>query len=107
MRDAIARALSWVLSVVAPHRPGRHSAGHFLAREAEHEATPVGIWQTPWACPVSSREARAIFMDEKAQSLGPLQRERYYALGFAALGVDYDFPTLNLTSVIAGKQAAA
>ncbi|MCG0065317.1 hypothetical protein [Streptomyces tricolor] len=46
-------------------------------------------------------------MDEKAQSLDPLQRERYYALGFAVLGVDYDFPTLNLTSVIAGKQAAA
>ncbi|MFC8793431.1 hypothetical protein [Streptomyces cinereoruber] len=26
MRDAIARALSWALSLLVPRRPGRHSA---------------------------------------------------------------------------------
>lgn len=32
-----------------------------------------------------------------------LKRERYYALGFTAVGVDYDVPTLNLSVSWAGN----
>ncbi|MEV7283420.1 hypothetical protein AB0O01_02420 [Streptomyces sp. NPDC093252] len=47
-----------------------------------------------------------MFKDERARELSDLQRERYYAAGFAALGVDYDHPTMPLGSVIT-RQAAA
>lgn len=106
MRDAIARALSWVLSVLTPRRPGRHSAEYFAAQAAEPNPTPESPWSRPWTGP-SSQEVRAIFKDEWAQGLPAVQRERLWASQFAALGVDYDFPTMGLGSVVTRERAAA
>ncbi|KOV62186.1 hypothetical protein [Streptomyces sp. MMG1121] len=106
MRDVIARAISWVLSVLAPRRPGRHSAEHFAAQTAEPDPTPANPWSRPWTGP-SSQEVRAIFKDEWAQRLPAVQRERLWASQFAALGVDYDFPTMGLGSVVTRKRVAA
>ncbi|MDH2393359.1 MULTISPECIES: hypothetical protein [Streptomyces] len=104
MRDAIARTLSWVLSVLAPCRPGRHSAAHFAAQTPEPE--PVSPWGRPWTGP-SSAQVRAIFRDEQTRELPALQRERLWATQFAALGVDYDFPTMDLGSVVTREKVAA
>ncbi|MEU9332364.1 hypothetical protein AB0D49_04245 [Streptomyces sp. NPDC048290] len=49
---------------------------------------------------------RAIFRDERTQELPELQRERLWAAGFAAIGVDYDYPTMPLGSVVARKERA-
>jgi hypothetical protein len=104
MRDVIARALSWVLSVLVPRKPGRHSA-EFLAAQTP-EPAPVSPWSRPWAGP-SSQEVRAVFRNERTRELPDLQRERLWAAEFAALGVDYDYPTLPLGSLVTRERVAA
>ncbi|WP_327231134.1 hypothetical protein [Streptomyces murinus] len=42
---------------------------------------------------------RAIFHAEETRSLTPEQRERWRAVAFAEIGVDYDFPITNITGV--------
>ncbi|MFD7646728.1 hypothetical protein ACFV5M_03585 [Streptomyces albidoflavus] len=105
MRDSIARALSWVLSVLAPRRPGRHSAQHF-AEPVPAPAPAANPWSRPWTSP-SSREVRAIFTNPRTRELPPEQRERVRAAEFARLGVDYDFPTMPLGSIVKRERVAA
>jgi hypothetical protein len=106
MRDVIARALSWALSVLAPRPPGRHSAEFLAAQTPEPEPAPVPPWSRPWRGP-SSQEVRAIFRNEHTRELPDLQRERVWAAEFAALGVDYDYPTLPLGSLVKRERVAA
>ncbi|MEV8354008.1 hypothetical protein ACFVTT_37320 [Streptomyces niveus] len=87
MRDLIARALSWMLSTLAPRRPGRHSAEH-LTEPFGPTSAHVSPWSRPWTA-LSAEQVRAIFKDERARKLTQLQRERVYVAQFAALGVDY------------------
>ncbi|UFQ15488.1 MULTISPECIES: hypothetical protein [Streptomyces] len=103
MRDPIVRALSWVLSVLIPRRPGRHSAEYLAANQPETAASP---WSRPWTTP-SSEEVRAIFKDERTRELPAVKRERVWAVEFAALGVDYDFPTMTLGSLVKRERVAA
>lgn len=56
----------------------------------------VNPWRTPWRGP-SSEAVRAIFHAEEVRSLTPDQRERWWAAAFFEIGVDYDFPTINIT----------
>ncbi|MFJ3757131.1 hypothetical protein [Streptomyces sp. NPDC090080] len=106
MRDLIARALSWVLAVLAPRRPGLHSAEHLAAQVVEPETAPPSMWMTPWPPSLPTRKtAEEIFRDERINALPLLQRERSYAAAFATLGIDYDFPTMDLGSVIARQRA--
>ncbi|UJB43627.1 hypothetical protein [Streptomyces sp. A1-5] len=51
MRDAIARALYWVLALLPwTRRPGRHTAEH-LAAQPTPEPAPVSPWSKPWTTP--------------------------------------------------------
>ncbi|MER6052946.1 hypothetical protein ABT168_36850 [Streptomyces sp. NPDC001793] len=53
MRDAIARALYWVLALLpGTHRPepGRHTAA-FLTDQPAPEPAPVSPWSKPWTTP--------------------------------------------------------
>jgi len=98
MRDAIARALAWVLALLpwtGRPRPGRHSAT-FFAQQATSEPVSVNPWLKPWRGP-SAEMVREIFHAEEVQSLTPEQRERWWAAAFFEIGVDYDFPTINIT----------
>ncbi|MEU2838611.1 hypothetical protein ABZ776_16165 [Streptomyces sp. NPDC007076] len=82
MRDSIARALSWALSVLAPRRPGRHSAAHLA---------PASPWSRPWNSP-SKEEAAELFRRE-AETTMQLRavRERRRALDAATRGRDYPY----------------
>ncbi|MFJ2906529.1 hypothetical protein [Streptomyces sp. NPDC087212] len=104
MCDVIARALTWVLTVLTPRRPGRHSAEYLAAKTPE--PAPATPWARPWSAP-SAQEVRAIFKDKRTRELPELQRERVYAAEFARLGIDYDFPTMPLGSLVARKKVAA
>ncbi|MEV8308497.1 hypothetical protein AB0P36_14330 [Streptomyces flavidovirens] len=101
MRDVIARALSWVLSVLAPRRPGRHSAA-FLADQPE--PAPVDPWSKPWPTPIPEH-IRALYtplrgedvaltrpyvLAETTMELGVIG-ERRRAAALATLGVDYPY----------------
>jgi hypothetical protein len=93
MRDAIARALLWVLSVLPWTRrtnPGRHSAV-FLA---EHEPTPEpreNPWSNPWTGPTKD-EACALFQQQAEMTLElSLPQERRRAAALATLGIDYPY----------------
>lgn len=66
MRDAIARALSRVLCVLAPHRPGRHTAEYLAARTPEPEPAPVNPWSLPWPGP--TKEEAAEFFRQQADA---------------------------------------
>ncbi|MCX4675012.1 hypothetical protein OG413_06685 [Streptomyces sp. NBC_01433] len=101
MRDLIARSLTWVLRLLLPAQ-GQHST---TATPTTPEPAPVSPWSRPWTAP-SSQEVRAIFQDERTQELPPLQRERVWAAEFADLGLDYDFPTMPLGSLVGRKGAA-
>lgn len=103
MRDLIARTFAWVLSAFAPRRPARHTASYLTAPT---EPAPVSPWSRPWTAP-SSQEVRAIFRDERTRELPELQRERAYAAALARLGVDYDYPTMTLGSIVTRKRVAA
>ncbi|MFJ9207473.1 hypothetical protein [Streptomyces sp. NPDC102264] len=102
MRDSIARALVWVLRLVLPAR-GRHSG---TVAPLNTEPVSLSAWSRPWTAP-SSREVQAIFKDEHTRKLPELQRERVYAAEFAALGIDYDFPTVPLGSLVKREQVSA
>ncbi|WP_405795499.1 hypothetical protein [Streptomyces sp. NBC_01506] len=102
MRDPIVRALVWVLRLVLPAR-GCHSAP---ATPPTSEPAPVSPWSRPWTAP-SSRDVRAVFKDEHARELPELQRERAYAAAFARLGVDYDYPTMPLGSLVKPERVSA
>ncbi|MFE7315168.1 hypothetical protein ACFU7T_19115 [Streptomyces sp. NPDC057555] len=97
MRDAIARALVRVLRILLPAR-GRHAATPNTTPEPATEPTTPPATRRQWTGP-SSTQVRAIFRAEEAQRLTPEQRERWWAAAFAEIGVDYDFPTLNITPV--------
>lgn len=101
MCNPIARALVWVLRLALPAR-GRHS-GTDLPPNAEFAS--LSAWSRPWTGP-SSREVRAIFRDNRTRELPELQRERVYAAEFAALGVDYDYPTMPLGSLVQRERVA-
>lgn len=119
MRDRIARTLLWVLSILAPRGPGRHSAA-FLAGQAgppeptavpgaEHEPESgpepvVSPWSRPWPTP-TPEHVRALYMPlrgedvaltrpyvlaETTLDLGVIL-ERRRAAEFAAMGVDYPY----------------
>ncbi|MFC5799446.1 hypothetical protein [Streptomyces formicae] len=82
-----------MLSVLAPRRPGRHSAAFLAARTLEPAS--MSPWSRPWTG-ASSQE-----------QLPSLQRERVWAAEFAALGVDYDYPTMPLGSLVKRERVAA
>ncbi|WP_405793371.1 hypothetical protein [Streptomyces sp. NBC_01506] len=102
MRDPIARALVWLLRLVLPAR-GRHCT---TATPPTTEPAPVSPWSRPWTAP-SSRDVRAVFTDEHTRELPELQRERAYAAAFARLGVDYDYPTMPLGSLVNRERVSA
>ncbi|MFJ6566873.1 hypothetical protein ACIQNU_05600 [Streptomyces sp. NPDC091292] len=106
MRDSIPHTLVWVLSVLIPRRPGRHTAEYLAAHTPEPAPVPASPWSRPWTAP-SAQEVRAIFRDKRTQELSELQRERVWAAEFAALGLDYDFPTMPLGSLVKREQVAA
>lgn len=96
MRDAIARALTRVLALlpwIQRPDPGRHSAAFFASQPAP---TTMNPWLEPWQGP-SAAAVRGIFHAGEVQLLTPEQRERWWAAAFCEIGVDYDFPTLNIT----------
>lgn len=105
MRDSIARALVWVLSLLLPAR-GKRRATPATPPEVAPEPwpEPAAAWARPWRGP-SADDARAIFKAEETRTLTPEQRERWFATAFATIGVDYDFPTINITPVRAGVAA--
>ncbi|MFH8560571.1 hypothetical protein [Streptomyces sp. NPDC017988] len=70
------------------------------------EPAPVSPWSRPWTAP-SSQEVRAIFKDERTRELPAVKRERVWAAEFAALGVDYDFPTMALGSLVRRERVSA
>ncbi|MGW2860805.1 hypothetical protein [Streptomyces sp. NPDC001205] len=94
MRDRIARALTWVLSVLLPAQ-GRHAAV-LPEPEPAGETLSGSVWRRPWTGP-SAEEVRAIFRERP--ELPYLQRERWRAAAFAEIGLDYDHPTTNITPV--------
>lgn len=78
MRDAIARALTWVLSLLPWTRrpePGRHSAA-FLADQAEPAPAHESPWSRPWTGP-TKEEAQALFRAEATMPIAPVQREHH------------------------------
>ncbi|MFF5091581.1 hypothetical protein [Streptomyces niveus] len=114
MRDSIALAAIGLGSVLVillflafkPSRRGRHTAEYLAGQTLKPEPAPVSPWSRPWTAP-SSQEVQAIFKAERAQELTALQRERVWAAEFAALGVDYDFPTVPLGSLVKRERVAA
>ncbi|RDG35353.1 hypothetical protein DVH02_25780 [Streptomyces corynorhini] len=88
MRHSIARALVACLRLIlAAMLP---ATGKRRAASTAPSVPPVSPWTKPWAGP-SSAEARAVFRAEESMVLTPVQRERRYAAGFAAHGVDYPY----------------
>ncbi|MFF2845046.1 hypothetical protein ACFVT5_01770 [Streptomyces sp. NPDC058001] len=92
MRDAIARALFWVLSVLIPPRPGRHSAEYLAAQPPQ--PAPVPPWSRPWTGPTKEEAAAYFRRQAKTASELRLHRERRRALYYATRGVDlpYTYP---------------
>ncbi|MFI7100172.1 hypothetical protein ACIBK8_12520 [Streptomyces sp. NPDC050161] len=106
MRDLIACALAWALSALAPRRPGRHSAEYLTALPTPGPAS-VSPWSRPWTGP--TKEEAAEFFRRQAEDtmeLGVI-RERRRALVLATMGVDYDFPTINITGIRAAGDGVA
>ncbi|WP_416970379.1 hypothetical protein [Streptomyces sp. 4F14] len=96
MRDAISRALAWVLAVLTPRRrPGRHSA-EFLAVQPQITATtpdvvPASPWSRPWTSPTKA-EAAAMFRQQDAATLElRRQQERLSVLTLATMGIDHPY----------------
>ncbi|MFC7975061.1 hypothetical protein ACFUT3_07460 [Streptomyces cinereoruber] len=113
MRDAIARAHSWALSLLVPRRPGRHSAA-FLAGRTEpvrteaparsEEPVRVDPWSKPWPTPTPAhvRDRYAPLRGEDVSLTRPYCRvgaaeelgvicERRRAAVLATLGVDWPY----------------
>ncbi|RLU94782.1 hypothetical protein CTZ27_18955 [Streptomyces griseocarneus] len=90
MRDAIATFLTWALRLLLPAR-GRHSEAQRSPQHVSDPAfAPARTGRRPWTGP-SSAQARAIFHAEETQALTPEQRERWWALAFAEIGVEYPY----------------
>lgn len=103
MRDVIARALSWVLSLFSPHRPGRHSVEFLAARTPE--PADRDPWAEPWPTPTPDHVralytplrgedvalARPYVLAETTVQLRALTRERRRAAALAAMGMDYPY----------------
>ncbi|MFJ2112313.1 hypothetical protein ACIOEX_10525 [Streptomyces sp. NPDC087850] len=96
MCDSIAHALAWVLRLLLPAQ-GRQTAAAAVPAPA-----PANPWSKPWPAP-SAQAARAIFHAKEALRLTPVQRERWRAAAFHEIGVDYDFPTINITPACPGR----
>ncbi len=93
MRDVIARALLWVLRVLLPAHGRRRAPINTIVPASPPAPTPrERLFSGP-----SSEEVRAIFHAEEALSLPPIQRERWWAVAFAQLGIDYDIPHEGIT----------
>ncbi|MGW9448299.1 hypothetical protein [Streptomyces sp. NPDC055632] len=106
MRDAIARALSWVLALLVPRRLGRHSAA-FLADRVEpvrDEPVRTDPWSKPWPTPAPEhvRARYAPLRGEDVALIRPYCRaggavdlglicERRRAAVLATLGVDWPY----------------
>ncbi|MCX4882191.1 hypothetical protein [Streptomyces sp. NBC_00847] len=95
MRDAIARALVWVLSVLPGTRrpqPGRHSAAFFAEQPAvTPEPTPANPWSRPWTGP-TKEEAQELFRRQAKTALElRLTHDRRRAAALASIGVDYPY----------------
>ncbi|QNP71413.1 hypothetical protein IAG44_19560 [Streptomyces roseirectus] len=92
MRDAIARALTWVLTTfLTPHRPGRHTADFLTAQPQPLPPAPVSPWSRPWTSP-SKEEAAAFFrQQDAADQERRVKRERRRAAALAARGIDYPY----------------
>lgn len=105
MRHSIARALvaclRLILAAMLP-ATGKRRAEPVAASAAP--GTPVSPWSKPWTAP-SAREAREIFRAEETMRLTPVQRERCYAAGFAAHGVDYPYTGHGVHQVRTGVTA--
>ncbi|GGP40454.1 hypothetical protein [Streptomyces melanogenes] len=89
MRDAIARALLWVLRLLLPAR-GRHAADPAPTPEPAR----VDPWAKPWCSP-SKEEAQALFQRQAEDTLElRIKRERRRALYYATQGIDlpYSYP---------------
>ncbi len=107
MRDSIARALLWVLRLLLPARGKRRAAPAASPVIVPVPRTePGAAWSRPWRGP-SAEDARAIFHAEETRSLTPEQRERWWAAAFSEIGVDYDFPTINITGARSARQGVA
>ncbi|THA58091.1 hypothetical protein E6P78_30715 [Streptomyces sp. A0958] len=102
MRDSIARALLWVLRLLLPARGKRRA----VPAAPVTAPTSRAAWSRPWQGP-SAEDARAIFHAEETRSLTPEQRERWWAAAFSEIGVDYDFPTMNITGARSARQGVA
>lgn len=112
MRDLIARALLWVLQAVLPAH-GKRRVGPAdlpvplpVPLPASSTAVSTDAWSRPWRGP-SSAQVRAIFHAEETRALTVDQRERWRAAAFAEIGVDYDFPTPNITGAGHSRARAA
>ncbi|MGW0559610.1 hypothetical protein ACWDZ4_02980 [Streptomyces sp. NPDC003016] len=105
MRDRIARALSWVLSLLAPRRPGRHSAAFFAEPpEPTVEPAPVSPWSRPWPTP-TPEHIRSLYAPLRGEDVALTRpyvlakttvelgviHERRRAAALATLGVDYPY----------------
>ncbi|GLW03729.1 hypothetical protein Slala05_73590 [Streptomyces lavendulae subsp. lavendulae] len=90
MRNLIHHILAAVMSVLAPSRPGRHSA-EYLA-ERPDPACSVSPWSRPWTGP-SAAQVREIFRPTEAtmrlRTCSVEELERRYAAAFVTIGVDY------------------
>lgn len=112
MRDLIARALLRVLRALLPGCGKRRAVPADLPAplptllSSSSSATSAHVWSRPWRGP-SSEQVRAIFHAEETRALTVEQRERWRAAAFAEIGVDYDFPTPNITGVGHSRARAA
>ncbi|MGW2425088.1 hypothetical protein ACWC0C_38605 [Streptomyces sp. NPDC001709] len=106
MRDSIARALVWVLRLLLPARGKRRAVPAITPATPAPRSESAAAWSRPWQGP-SADDARAIFQAEETRSLTPEQRERWWAAAFSEIGVDYDFPTINITGVRSERQGVA
>jgi hypothetical protein len=106
MRDSIARALLWVLRLLLPARGKRRAVPLAPVSAPTLHNESGAAWSRPWRGP-SADDARAIFHAEETRSLTPEQRERWWAAAFSEIGVDYDFPTINITGVRSARQGVA
>ncbi|MGW8884767.1 hypothetical protein [Streptomyces sp. NPDC055749] len=101
MRNLIGRILAWVLSALAPRRPGRHTA-EFLAELPK--PAPVNPWNKPWPTP-TPEHVRALYAPLRGEDVALTRpycrmdatlelgiiRERRRAAELASLGVDYPY----------------
>lgn len=106
MRDSIARALLRVLRLLLPARGKRRAVPAAPVTAPTSRAESRAAWSRPWQGP-SAEDARAIFHAEETRSLTPEQRERWWAAAFSEIGVDYDFPTINITRARNTRQGVA